>query len=220
MRIGNAGRFGKTKLGLAVLVASWLCAGAVGARDLGIDTSQMLQAGPVTCSGVGCHAPASPEVFVTITGPAELAADETGDYTIEMFETVPGGLQKGAGVNVSAFLDGILTDLADGILAENDPASQITMGVGIPSFVDTGQLTHFAANPFADGKFSYDFTVTMPNPAGPLELRGAMNSYDGSVTVLGEKWNSTSLLVPEPSTTILSATALIALAVLRRRRRI
>jgi hypothetical protein len=151
-----------------------------------------------------CHGSASSEVFVILTGPTELFVDEQANYTIEVFETVPGGLQAGAGVNVATFFDQLFTT---GVLSENDAASQI-LG---------GQLTHFVASQNSLQRFSYDFTVTAPSEPGTLELRGAMNSFNLNGNASGDKWNNTALFVPEPTPVRLACVALVTLAGLRRR---
>lgn len=202
------------------------------ARNSGVDSGSMLY-GPVTCSGIGlCHGAtgsASNDIVVTITGPEALGVNETASYTIDVFETFPGGLatQVGAGVNVVAILDEVLTGLADGILDEQAPNLQIT--TGLPFFFEGGQLTHVAAMPLLGspvteansiGVFSYDFNVIAPSLPGMLELRGAMNAFDGDGFPLGDKWNHTSLFitVPEPDEYVLGVVALVSVAALRRRR--
>jgi len=119
-------------------------------------------------------------------------------------------------VNVVAIVDGVLTDLEDGILGEDALASQITQDQVFPMFLATGQLTHFAALATAVGKFSYDFTVTAPDEPGSLELRGAMNTFDNNGNQDGDLWNGTSLFVtiPEPTATAGGVAALVGLSFL------
>lgn len=213
MRRWSAGS-GRTAVLLWGVVATAVIASGASARSIGIDTSEMVD-GPVTCTGATCHPVATDMVTVQITGPTTLLPDEVADYTI----SITGATQVGAGVSVVAIVDEILTAIEDGILAENDPASQITQDQQFPQFVETGQLTHFAATATALGKFSYDFTVTAPSePGATLELRGAMNTFNNDAASTGDRWNSTSLFVPEPGSTTLGVAALAAVGLLRRRR--
>ena len=198
-------------------VFSYLVAtGSAGARSSGIDTPQMSD-GPVTCSGLGCHSTADSEASVTITGPDSLSLNETAVYTIDV-SNVP-MTQIGAGLTVVAFLDQLLTNSEDAILSHEEPGVlQITVpGVGL--FTASGQLTH-VSRAASTGLFSYDFSVTAPNSPGTLELRGAMNAFDGSFTTFNDRWNEVShfITVPEPSAGALAVTAVLSLAALRKRR--
>ena len=215
----------------ALLAALLLDPGLAFARSFGIDTASMFE-GPVTCgggiSGLLCHGPASSEVFVTITGPERLTVDESAVYTIEMFETVEnsGARQAGAGLNVVALVDQVLTDIEDGILSEDNTSTQLTLN---PIFFSaTGQITHANARgdlPVGDpslGVFSYDFTVTAPSTASTLELRGAMNGFNNLLfsSPDGDNWNNESkfvTVVPEAGASALAAAAVVTVAAVRRR---
>lgn len=211
MRNVDARRTWKSKRLLAVALGLALAANSAGAVSFGIDTHTANPMQPaVGCTNGACHGPASQAVTVTITGPDELVVDEVGNYTI----SIEGATQVGAGVLVAAFMDGVLTDIQDGILSEDDTASQITQP---GQFGGTGQLTHFLARDNAAGKFSYAFSVQAPPEPGMLELRGAMNAFNNDFSNLGDNWNTTSLFVPEPSTTLLGVGAFATLLSIRRR---
>jgi hypothetical protein len=206
----------------ALIVAPLLLLpGLAEARSGGIDSSEM-QDGPATCSsaGVACHGAASNEVFVTISGPEELLIDEIVAYRIEIFESVQGGLQAGAGLNIAAFIDQVLTDIDDGILDENAANTKLTE---TPIHLDTGQITHVnARSQNADGSlavFSYDFTVVAPSDPASLTLIGAMNSFNDSGNQLGDKWSQATLVVtvPEPRAGLPAAVALATVGIFRRR---
>lgn len=198
-------------------ILGFLGAGPVDARSPGIDTPQMLD-GPVTCSGIICHGPADTGVSVTIAGPEFLDLNETAGYTVAI-SNVPMG-QLGAGLGMAVFLDEILTGAEEGILGEDSDDLQLTApGVGL--FTASGQLTHVVELSVTEltGIFAYDFSVTAPSTPGTLELRGAMNAFDGGFPGnLNDNWNSAShfVTVPEPGVSVLAAAALLSLAVLRK----
>ena len=195
---------------------TFIGAGSAEARSIGIDTPQM-PGGPVTCSGVACHGSADSEASVTITGPDSLSLNETASYTIEI-SNYPIA-QVGAGLTVVAFLDQILTNSEDAILDQEEPGVLQITAPGVGLFTAGGQLTH-VSRVASTGVFSYDFIVTAPAFPGDLELRGAMNAFDGSLSPFNDHWNHTSyfVAVPEPSGGILAFTAVLGLAALRRGR--
>jgi hypothetical protein len=227
MRRSRADRRSKSLLGSLFLTMALLLPSAAFGRSVGIDTNQMFD-GVVTCgggiSGFLCHSVGSNAVFVTITGPDSLVLDESAVYTIEVFETVQGSgaLQAGAGLNVVAIIDEVLTDISDGVLSEENANTRITNG-SVFVGAATGQLTHVnARSPLADGSLgvtAYDFTVTAPSSPATLELRGNMNAFNGDFLQFLDNWNGTSLIVtvPEPAATSLAAAALVTLIALRRR---
>lgn len=230
MRRRPAGVGWKWTLLAGASIVTLMGAGPAVARNFGIDSGQMPD-GPVTCSNTFgglpvCHGVATDAVSVTISGLQQLAENQTALYTIEISENVPGALQVGAGLNVVAILDEVLTALEDGILGADAPNLQITEVAAL--FVAEGQLTHVAAT-FADpnfnsiGVFSYEFMVTAPSEPGILELRGAMNAFNMDFLSTGDNWNNTSLFitVPEPGASGLAAglLTLTALAAARARRR-
>ncbi len=210
-----------------IVVLLLLSSAPASSNENGID-SFFQSDGAGTCgggvSGILCHGPASDDVQVTIAGPANLAPGETQAYTIEIEQLAPGGLQIGAGLNVHAYMDQVLTDLDDGVLTEALDNAQITTADGL-QFVFTGQLTHVNAPSMGTdgsrGVFAYSFEVTAPDEPGSLELRGAMNSFNDSGDNFGDKWSNTSLVVtvPEPTTTAAAGLAsVLALGILGGRR--
>jgi hypothetical protein len=171
------------------------------AKSSGI-TSASMPNGPANCSDAACHTTASPEVFVTISGPTELDPGEIAAYTIEMMEFIPGGLLVGTGISLKIDLDGFPEALDPQLEQEFDwpPALQILDGevthdslVNI-DFAPTGGV----------GVFSWDVPVQAPVAVGLMTISAALNSFDQSFTKIGDHWQRAELevMVPEPDLTI------------------
>jgi hypothetical protein len=205
MRLSNTTP-GYTSIAVCALVVGLLGAGTASARNAGIASTAL-------CSS--CHGNAAFNVSVFIEGPTVLSFGQAANYTIEIVENVSGALQAGAGLNVTAFVDGAF-----------DTSTLSTDGLDADILkLLSGQLTHVAARTLSAGVFSYEFSVTAPSETVDLEpleleLRGAMNSFNANFNAAGDFWNRKSLFitVPEPGRHGLAAAALLSLAALRRRR--
>lgn len=208
---------------ILVLVLALLSPVLALAKSSGI-TSASMPNGPANCSDAACHTTASPDVFVTISGPRGLAPGEIAAYTIEMMEFIPGGLLVGTGINLSTDLDGIPEALDPQLEQEFDwpPALQVL----------DGEITHDSlvnidpAPTGGVGVFSWTVPVHAPlSSEGIMTISVALNSFDQSFTKGGDHWERAELevlvQVPEPvlTTQLVSGCALLMLCLVPSRRR-
>jgi hypothetical protein len=209
-----------------VAITALLFAGSAFGKAEGIDSRKYFP--PIGCGGADggpdneCHLePASETLMVTIDGPTQIepGSEGFGIYTVSI--PVGFGAPKlvGAGMNVAI----APPNSAGCMLEEGSPPS--TMAERNESFDPTDPvLSHdYSGEPPPStlvGVWSYQFLVLNCQNPGPLLLLAAMNAFDGTGTEEFEVWNKTQLdvTVPEPSAALLGATALAAVATLRRSR--
>ncbi|WP_224244693.1 MXAN_6652 family MXYO-CTERM-anchored protein [Hyalangium gracile] len=161
-------------LGVAgVLAASFLSLSAY-ANNLGVIGRSGKQG--TTCMAAGCHNtnpnPATPTV--TINGPATLAAGATGNYTL----IIQGGAGVKGGMNVAVSDNG-------GTLNK----------VGTDVKVVSGELTHTAGKPFANGEVRFDFTLVAPSTARTVTLYASGNSTNDDKSFTMDRSDSKTLEV-------------------------
>jgi hypothetical protein len=118
-------------------------------------------------NGCTCHG-ASPttSVVVTIEGPAELAPNQTANYTV----TVQGGPAVRAGTDIAA---------SAGTL---NPSSSALQKIG-------EELTHSSPQPFANGVATFSFTYTAPATPGTYTIFANGNSVNFNGFNSGDQWN-------------------------------
>lgn len=182
---------------LCLLVLATLSPSVALARSSGI-TSVSMPNGTASCAGAACHTTASPDVFVTIAGPTELAPGEIAAYTIEMMEFIPGGLLVGTGINLSIDLDGISEALDPQLEQESDWPAALQV---LDGEVTHGLLVNSDQAPTGGvGVFSWNVPVQAPASEGLMTISAALNSFNQNFNNLGDHWERAELLVtvPEP----------------------
>ena len=146
------------------------------ARSNGITGRTQLSGTP----GCTCHnADPSGQVSVTLDGPAELATNGFGVYTV----TISGGPLAAAGVNVAAS-SGSLQPLGSDLKQEGS------------------ELTHTSSKQPASGSVVFEFEYTAPATSGTVTLAATGNSVNGNQSSSGDAWNHANNLqinVSEPS---------------------
>jgi hypothetical protein len=131
-------------------------------------------------NGCTCHG-ANPTAGVTVTidGPAELAPNQTGSFTV----TVQGGPAVRAG-----------TDIA---------VSAGTLNVSSPLQKIGDELTHVSPQPFVNGVATFSFSYTAPATPGTYTIYANGNSVNFNGTNSGDQWN----FAPNKTVTVRTATA-------------
>lgn len=220
----------------AVLVGG-ACLGLAAAapgHEAGIISFQM-QDPPPSCTsgmpGMNCHAAMSGDVFVEISGPPVLEPGESATYTTE----IQGGVQRGAGLNVSLFFQAlgaqqptqipveIPAPLPQG-LTQADVDRLFVIELAPEEFTHhLADITLCRANP-ANCTFLYRFPVTAPAEEGTLTVKSAMNSFDGNGQNTNDRWNrelgfEIDVQLPEPGATPGALAALAAATLLAGARR-
>ncbi|SET87903.1 MXAN_6652 family MXYO-CTERM-anchored protein [Stigmatella erecta] len=115
------------------------------------------QSGKQNSTCVTCHVDGTAGATVTISGPAALAAGETGQYRL----IIRGGPAVVGGYNV----------------AVSNTAAMLQAGEGSRKAGD--ELTHSAPKAFVAGEVSFDFSLVAPSTPSTLTLYGAGNSANG-----------------------------------------
>lgn len=127
----------------------------------------------VSCSS--CHAPANvTPPTVTISGPTNLNAGATGNYTL----TISGGPGVRAGMNLSV----------------DNPNATLTAG-STASKKTADELHHASPQAFSNGSVSFPFTVKAPTAAGTIKLYAAGQSTNGANGSGGDREALTTLTI-------------------------
>jgi uncharacterized protein (TIGR03382 family) len=122
-----------------------------------------------TCTS--CHLAGAAVPTVQLSGPATLAAGETGQYTV----TIKGGPGKLAGTDI----------------AVSDAAAKLVEGTGLKLL--SGELTHTMPKAFANGEASFTFSLKAPSTGGTVTLYAAGNSANADYNNTGDGIGSTKL---------------------------
>jgi hypothetical protein len=131
-------------------------------------------------NGCTCHgANPTTSVVVTIDGPAELAPNQTGNYTV----TVQGGPAVRAGTDIA---------VSGGTLNAASPLQKIGE-----------ELTHVSPQPFVNGLVTFAFSFTAPATPGAYTIYANGNSVNFNGANSGDQWN----FAPNRTVTVKAATA-------------
>ena len=132
-------------------------------------------------NGCTCHG-ASPTtgVTVTINGPAELAPNQTGAYTV----TIQGGPAVRAGTDIA---------VSGGTLSSSSSALQM---IG-------DELTHTTPQSFSSGTATFSFSYTAPATPGTYTIYANGNSVNFNGGNSGDQWN----FAPDKTVTVKSTSA-------------
>ena len=133
-------------------------------------------------NGIGCtcHDPSpSLGVVVSVNGPAELAPNQTAQYTV----TIQGGPAVRAGTDIA---------VSAGTLS---PSSSSLQNIG-------GELTHTTPLPFVNGNATFVFNYTAPAVPGTYTMYANGNSVNSNGDNTGDQWN----FAPNKTVTVKAAT--------------
>lgn len=125
-----------------------------------------------TIAGCTCHGPvANPDVTVNLEGlPPNPVAGTTYDLILKVSNTNPGNTNLFAGFDLAATSGTLSTIVAD-------------------SYVDNGELTHFAPKAFIGNTASWNVRWTAGNIEEPVTFNFAGNNVNNNGSNTGDFWN-------------------------------
>jgi uncharacterized Zn-binding protein involved in type VI secretion len=118
-------------------------------------------------NGCTCHGAApTTSVLVSISGPADLLVNQTGNYTV----TIQGGPAVRAGTDIA---------VSGGTL---EASSSTLQKIG-------DELTHVSPQPFTSGTATFSFAYTAPSTPGTQTIYANGNSVNFNSSNSGDQWN-------------------------------